>query len=266
MATRDRAPLLAGLLDALQLALRPCDDVLVVDSASRDDETARTCEARGVRLIRLTQPGTSRARNAGWRACGASLVAFTDDDCRPQPGWTAALSEALQDSDFVTGRVIADRVVAAPVSLLDDDRGRELTERDPVGHGANCAFRRDLLERLDGFDERLGPGTALRAGEDADLFVRALHMGNTGRYEPAAVVVHQQWRGRGRALGASFSYGVGQGGAALRRRSGLRRAVWTDGLGAAGRDLRAGYVTGAAAGALRGAGALVGAVTARLRR
>ncbi|MDQ3503557.1 MAG: glycosyltransferase family 2 protein [Actinomycetota bacterium] len=266
VATRDRAHLLAGLLDALGQVLRPTDEVLVVDSASRTDATARLCATRGVRVLRVTEPGTSRARNAGWHATSAELVAFTDDDCRPQPGWAAALSDALSDRDFVTGRVLPDRPVAVPISLLDDEHGRDLSERDVVGHGANCAFRRELLERLGGFDERLGPGTALRAGEDGDLLLRALRLGARGRYEPTAVVVHRQWRSRAQALRLSFGYGLGQAGGAVHRDAGVRTAVWDDGFAAAARDIRTGYPTGAVAGLLRGAGALVGAATARRRR
>lgn len=270
VATRDRPRLLAGLLDALELALRPGDDVVVVDSASSGDATRQLCAARGVRALRVDEPGTSRARNAGWQATSAPLVAFTDDDCQPRHGWAAALSKALQDKDFVTGRVVADRAVPAPVSLLDDPVGRDLSEPDLVGHGANCAFRRELLERLGGFDERLGPGTSLRAAEDSDLFRRALHAGACGRYEPAAVVVHRQWRSRTQSLRLAFSYGMGAGGAAARSgagaRAAVRRAAWDDGLWAAALDLRAGYATGAVAGVLRGTGALLGVAVARRRR
>ncbi len=266
VATRNRPELLSGLLDALPAALRPQDEVLVVDSASAGDATMRLCATRGVRVLRLDLPGTSRARNAGWRATTAPLVAFTDDDCAPQPGWAQALAQALQECDVVTGRVVADRPVAAPVSLLDDPAARELSPQHPVGHGANCAFRRETLDAIGGFDERLGPGTAARAGEDADVLQRALRAGARGRYEPAAVVVHRQWRSRGQALRRSFSYGLGQGTALARTgaasREVLQRAVWQDGLRAGLADLRAGYPTGAVAGLLRGTGALVGAASA----
>ena len=254
--------MLSGLLDALPAALRPQDEVLVVDSASTDEATMRLCALRGVRALRLDQPGTSRARNAGWRATTAPLVAFTDDDCVPQAGWAQALAEALQECDLVTGRVVPDRAVAAPVSLLEDPVGRDLSPLTPTGHGANCAFRRGVLDLTGGFDERLGPGTAARAGEDADLLRRALRGGARGRYEPAAVVVHRQWRSRGQALRQSFSYGLGQGAALVRTgagsRAALQQAAWQDGLRAGLSDLRSGYVTGAVAGLLRGTGAAVG--------
>jgi glycosyltransferase involved in cell wall biosynthesis len=44
---------------------------------------------------RAIEPGTgspARQRNIGWRMGRGRLVAFTDDDCRPEPGWLAALA------------------------------------------------------------------------------------------------------------------------------------------------------------------------------
>ena len=38
--------------------------------------------------------GPSRKRELGWRAARARFVAFTDDDCRPEPGWLQAMLEA----------------------------------------------------------------------------------------------------------------------------------------------------------------------------
>ena len=38
--------------------------------------------------------GPAKARNRGWRAAAAPLVAFTDDDCRPSTTW---LQELLED-------------------------------------------------------------------------------------------------------------------------------------------------------------------------
>ncbi len=266
VATRDRAHLLAGLLDALALALRPCDEVVVVDSAGRSTATAELCAERGVRVVRVDRPGTSLARNAGWRATSAAFVAFTDDDCLPARDWLRQLSAVVDSCDLVTGRVLPDREVPAPVSLLTDPEPQQLSASAPLGHGANCAVRRTSLEAVGGFDERLGPGTALRASEDVDLFRRVLEAGGRGRYEPSVVVVHRQWRGRGQALRLSFSYGLGQAGAAANRGAPVRTAVWANGLRAAARDARAGYLTGVVAGLLWAAGAVVGAVLGRRRR
>jgi len=231
----------------------------VVDSASTGPETGRLCDRLGVRVLRLSEPGTSAARNAGLHATTAPLVAFTDDDCLPQPGWTAALAEAFGDPavGVVTGRVLADREVPAPVSLEESTVARAFST--PVGHGANCGFRREALLAVGGFDERLGPGTPGRAAEDVDAFRRVLAAGWQGFYEPSAVVLHRQWRGRGASVRRSFAYGVGQVAAG----GTWRTAVWRDALVPAVRDARAGYATGAVAGLVRAAGAVRGLVRRR---
>jgi GT2 family glycosyltransferase len=63
-----------------------------------------------------------------------------------------------------------------------------------VGHGSNLAARRDALRECGGWDERLGPGTALPAGEDADLLARLLEQGGAIRSGVGAPVVHLAWR------------------------------------------------------------------------
>lgn len=260
MATRDRPHLLAGLLDALPAALDDRCEVLVVDSASRTAATVSLCRAREVPVLRIDEPGTSRARNAGIAHTTADLVAVTDDDCLPQPGWSAALRAAFADPSvgLVTGRVLPDGPAAAPVSLTLEERSRALTVDSLIGHGANAAFRRAALDAVGGFDEQLGPGTPLHAAEDVDLFRRLLGAGWSGRYAADAVVLHRQWRGRRAALATSWAYGVGAGAAARRSGRSWRTAVLDDALLPAVRDLRSGYLTGTAAGLLRAAGAVVG--------
>jgi GT2 family glycosyltransferase len=256
LATRDRPDLLEGAVEAIRAVLRPQDELLVVDSASTSPETGLLCDRLGVWALRVEEPGTSLARNAGLTAVTTALVAFTDDDCLPQAGWTAALAAAFDDPavGLVTGRVVPDRQVAAPVSLEESTVRRSFVA--PVGHGANCCFRREALLAVGGFDERLGPGTQGLAAEDVDAFRRVLAAGWHGCYEPDAIVVHRQWRTRGASVRRSFAYGVGQVAAGGTWRS----AVWRDALVPAARDARAGYVTGAAVGLVRAAGAVRGLV------
>lgn len=60
-----------------------------------------------VRVIRVTPPNISLARNAGLRAAAAPLVAFMDDDLEVEPGWLDALVGGLAASgaDAVVGPV-----------------------------------------------------------------------------------------------------------------------------------------------------------------
>ena len=277
VATRDRPELLRDALIAIQRASSPADELLVVDSASRDPSVGDVARSSGATVLRCKRAGASRARNAGAAAASGAVIAFTDDDCRPRPGWTAALARPFADPavGFVVGSVVleaaADTGSESGVSLLTDlvprTFGGAVDPKD-VGHGANLGVRREAFEAVGGFDEGLGPGTALAAAEDHDLFWRLLRSGWRGIYEPAAVVVHHQWRGRLASLAIEYRYGVGSGAVAakvrrLDRKAGgrmLRRRIWTDGSASALRNLRHGYGLATARDVVRLGGVAVGAV------
>ena len=275
LCTRDRPELLHHAVGAITASLHPGDELVVVDSASRDVTAADAARARGIRVIRTRKPGLSRARNAGVAAARNPLVAFTDDDCRPEVGWVDALRAGFDDPavGFVTGRVDADREGRLSVSCMVEDQPRRLRRGDDpfgFGVGANMAARRAAIAKVDGFDERLGAGVALRAGEDVDLWWRLVEAGWDGAYAPGARVTHVQWRSDGRALGLSYGYGLGAGALSVKAiRSGrtggwglLSRRLWRDGLRRAGADLASGYQAGAVASSLQALGCAVGATRA----
>jgi Glycosyltransferase like family 2 len=127
----------------------------------------------------------ARQRNAGWRAAAGELVAFTDDDCRPEPDWLERLVEAAgrEPGEVVQGATRPDPlehdVFAAPHvhTLTVDPPGR-------FAQTCNILYPRELLERLGGFDE----GAVV--GEDIDLWLRAREAGARLVAAPAAVVNH----------------------------------------------------------------------------
>jgi GT2 family glycosyltransferase len=215
VCSRDREQRLRDALRSISGALRPGDELVVVDSASRDGATAAVAAELGLRHVRLDVPGLARARNAGVEASSNPLVAFTDDDCHPDEGWLAAAVAAFEDRGvgLVTGRVRSNRPEAESNSTLDlPDRRLVTGVTDParLGHGANMVFRRAALEAIGGFDERLGAGTRLRSAEDVDAFFRVLEAGWTVVYEPRASVLHDQWR-EGESLALRYAYGLGGG-------------------------------------------------------
>src|SRR5262249_46066568 len=72
------------------------------------------------------------------------------------------------------------------------------------------AVKREWLDRVAGYDERLGAGSPGKAAEDADLFYRLLRAGAHMRYEPDAVVYHER-QSKARRLASRWSYGHGIG-------------------------------------------------------
>jgi GT2 family glycosyltransferase len=138
-------------------------------------------------VLRNARPrGPAAARNAGWRATDAPVVAFTDDDCAPAPGWLAALVAAVDDqgADLAQGVTVPDPAQRAAMGAFS----RTLEVTGPTGYFQTCnmAYRRVVLERLDGFDE----GFRYPTGEDTDLAWRALESGASATFVPGAVVYH----------------------------------------------------------------------------
>lgn len=276
--TRDRADRLAGCLDALLADVGPDDEVLVVDSASADDATAAVARSRGVAVLRLDRPGSSRARNAGWRAASTPLVAFVDDDMRCDAGWADAIATAARPGRFATGRVgllPGQEDVDRPVALTTATGSGplDLTGTGVVGCSGNMAVHVDDLRRVGGFDERIGPGTWFAAAEDLDLFDRLGRAGTAGWFCHDAVTRHEQWRDRAALVRLDWGYGKGAG-ARLRLLAGsaprqARRAAaelfLREGLRPLLRDLRGGYRLGVATLLARMGGAVVGFAAALVR-
>jgi glycosyltransferase involved in cell wall biosynthesis len=194
VAAHNRAERLQILLDALaQQTLGPDRfDVVVVDDGSRDATPEVLAQAAGagpLRLTVLTQPtpgGPAAARNRGWRAATAPVVAFTDDDCRPEPTWLATLLQALggRDDVLVQGRTAPDPREADALSPYA--RTLDLPTQSPHYETCNIAYPRAVLERLGGFDE----GYPAPAGEDTDLGFRAVGDGISAVFASDAVVYH----------------------------------------------------------------------------
>jgi GT2 family glycosyltransferase len=255
--TKDRPDFLTRCLAALRAALGPGDELIVADSASVDPRVKEVATDAGAVYVRCEEPGAARARNAGWLAARNEIVAFIDDDVSVDRAWAGAVAEAFARDPaivFITGRIglRADQANAErPVALLDDPDPARLdsSSRGSIGHSANMAVRRDVLEQIGGFDELLGAGAPLHAAEDYDVFDRLFAAGRTGAYEPAASAVHDQWRTRRQLLGLEWRYGIGIGariGKLIRSDRRRARAVAREhlldhGVGRAAKSLKSRY-------------------------
>jgi GT2 family glycosyltransferase len=273
--SRDRPALLRPCLTHLRASLSRADQLIVADSASTDPAVEHIARDHGADCVRLDRPGASRARNAGWRKARHDLIAFVDDDVRVEPGWATGLATAFAAhplAAFVTGRIVLPPGTPwtdVPIAIKEDRYPAVLraSTRGVIGHGANFAVRRSALERIGGFDERLGAGGDFRAQEDNDLWDRLFAAGFEGRFEPVATAWHEQWRRRRALLPLNWCYGIGSGARVAkllhtdrRRAAGAARvAFWDWGLAELPRWLpRHRYA--AALALVRVAGAAVGMV------
>src|SRR5438067_730536 len=121
----------------------PCQVPCPCHDASNPAPTLRYIPVTGVH-------GPAAARNAGWRAARGEIIAFTDDDCVPTPGWLRAGVSAFVDGVAgVDGRV----VMPLPATPTDYERDAAGLERGEFVT-ANCFYGRDALVAVGGFDER----------------------------------------------------------------------------------------------------------------
>lgn len=188
--TYRRPALLKRCLDALLAqTLHPSLYEIVVADDAPEDAVRELVEGEAMRArcalryvaVRDTQ-GAAGARNAGWRAAQGEIVAFTDDDTVPDRNWLLAGLRALAaGASAVTGRVEMP-LPEHPTDYEKDAAG--LTRAEFVT--ANCFVRREVLERIGGFDERFT--SAWR--EDSDLHFRLLEAGCRIEHAPDALVVH----------------------------------------------------------------------------
>ncbi|HYG65868.1 MAG TPA: glycosyltransferase, partial [Thermoanaerobaculia bacterium] len=192
-------------------------EVLVVDNAPRGGTASAAkgiVAASGRRYVLEERPGLDRARNRGAAEARHDIVAYTDDDCEPDPGWLAGLAAAFADPRVagVTGRVLPAAVETPAQRLFESygggmDKGATARELrwdrlgafqriavQSVGVGANMAFRRAALAVVSGFDPALDLGTPAHGAGDLDIFHRLLRAGCVLRYEPAALVRHHHRR------------------------------------------------------------------------
>ncbi len=77
------------------------------------------------------------------------------------------------------------------------------------GAGCNMAFRRDVLLKLQGFDEALDTGAPVPGGGDLDIFYRVVRSGFPLVYEPGYLVYHQHRRDDAALRRQYWSWGLG---------------------------------------------------------
>jgi GT2 family glycosyltransferase len=215
--TFDRPGQLRACLEALAAQSLPPEsfEVIVVDDGG--SESPAPCVAAferrmAVRVVRQENRGPAAARNAGASVARAPVLAFTDDDCRPEPGWLACLTRAVEADAgcLVGGRVqnalpdnafsVASQTILESAYAHHNPEGREPT----FFASLNFAVSDDGFRRVGGFDTTFRP-----ASEDRDFCARWREHGLRLAYAPDAVVRHAHDLSAAAFWRQHFAYGRG---------------------------------------------------------
>lgn len=209
--TRNRAPSLQALLDSFNRLTPPPVpyEIVITDNGSTDDtpRLLAAWQAAGPNrsVVRVPEPGKSRAVNAAITRSRGQLLAFLDDDVVADPDWLAEVWDyftrhdcaAAQGSVLWPPEATSDRELA---TLLDRYRTIVFLDLPPNAPqaqltGANMAVRRHTLAVVGTFNEAIGPGAA-GLSEDNELADRIMRHGGWIGTMHRARVVHEIDRSR----------------------------------------------------------------------
>jgi len=172
-------------------------EVIVVDdgSSTQLDPIVDLFSAKiNLLLLKQEHAGPAGARNRGVKQAKGEFLVFTDDDCRPTPGWLATLTNSLsiKPDSMVGGEIInglqknffssASQVL---VSFL-----YSYYNKNPDGAhfftSNNIALSKKYFLGIGGFDHQWGRAAA----EDREFCDRWLLNGYQMTYAPEAVIYH----------------------------------------------------------------------------
>ena len=156
-------------------------ELVIVDDGSSDKTLSIISGYNNprIRLVRNEKNlGIAKSRNIGWKNSKGSLVFFTDSDCTPMLNWLEEGVKRLQKGeDFITGVTLYEN---ARTSL----RHKIVQGRD-IFYTCNLGFTRQILEAVNGFDEKLS-----MYAEDKDICFRILKQGGKKAFCENMAVVH----------------------------------------------------------------------------
>lgn len=193
-------------------------EVVVVDDASNDETAEVLSEVKNLHLVTNKQnAGFLESCNRGARASKGKYILFLNNDTMVTKGWLPPLLELIKRADV---GIVGSKLVYPGGTLQeaggiiwndgsgwnygrgDDSDKPEYNYVREVDYcsGASLAVKRELFEKIGGFDERFKPGYY----EDADLCFAIRNLGYRVMYQPMSVIVHFE----GVSCGTDTSSGI----------------------------------------------------------
>ena len=187
-------------------------EIIVVDNGS-SDRTIDVVREFNVSILEETTRGAAAARNRGVKEANHPLIVFIDSDCEAKPNWLKNLVQPFNEPGICgAGGRLLDNPNANIYERYFEERVFPTQEKAMQGSGwfqpfiitANCAFRLDWLNKVNGFDESFSI-----AAEDADLSWRMKALGGEFVYQSNAEVTHYHQSSSKNLMQTCYNYGIG---------------------------------------------------------
>ena len=181
-------------------------EIIVVENGSGDDSMQKLGAVAGsITLVESQENrGFTGGCNLGVKSSTGEIVAFLNNDARPDPGWIAQAMDTFatgKDIGAVASKVLdweGDRVDFVDAAITwygmgykphagERDTGAWDEERDVLfGTGAAMFVRAEVFEKIEGFDESF-----FMFYEDVDFGWRLNLLGYRFRYQPKSLAFHR---------------------------------------------------------------------------
>ncbi|MBI2558012.1 glycosyltransferase family 2 protein [Candidatus Woesearchaeota archaeon] len=178
-------------------------ELIVVDDHSTDKTFDKIVSINDKRLIVIrneAQLGPVESRNRGIKQSKGEYIFFTDGDCYPHPDW---LSEGLKAfRKFKCVGVEGKIIMNAETGAISEKIVRNITGGEYMT--GNVAYRKDILDRIGGFNEEFADYY-----EDREIALRVLSYGKI-IFNKDMIVEHQlkKWNISGFMLNARKVKGI----------------------------------------------------------
>ncbi|MDI6825970.1 MAG: glycosyltransferase [Candidatus Aenigmarchaeota archaeon] len=152
-------------------------EIIVIDDGSKDN-TLRIVKNYPIKLVKQRHKGPAEARNLGWKKARGKIVIFLDSDCKVGKNWLKNILKPFEN-EKVAGVGVKYQTwnknswIARFVGYEIEQRHNKISEKTNFLASYSTAYRRDILEKLKGFDTSFKTASA----EDNDLSYRIIKSG-----------------------------------------------------------------------------------------
>ena len=143
-------------------------EVIIINNDPKNTKIKRICKDYKINYFSLDQPGSYRARNLGVKKAQAEILGFIDVDCEMDKEWINQVLINLKSADALIGKTLGENKnkIARLEQKLYDEIYNDFTSQDKITRidTRNFAIKKDVFQKLNGFNEKLVFGGDMEFG------------------------------------------------------------------------------------------------------